>query len=99
MDRFGDPPAAVMGLINIALVRNFASGLGIYEIKQIADRLMLYIKSISCKAVEQVMRENKHRALLNAGNKPYISVKLEQNSKPLETLKKILLNYTAKLQK
>ncbi|MCR5636529.1 MAG: transcription-repair coupling factor [Clostridiales bacterium] len=90
VDRFGEPPYAVMGLINIALIRNFASGLGIYEIKQIADRLMLYIKNIKCGAVERIMRENKYRALLNAGNKPYISVKLEQNGKPLEMLKKIL---------
>ena len=32
IDRFGDPPPAVQGLIDIALLRNTASRLGITEV-------------------------------------------------------------------
>lgn len=35
IDRYGDIPKAVRGLINIALIRNVARLFGIYEIKQI----------------------------------------------------------------
>ena len=34
IDRFGEPPASVKGLIDVALIRNTAASLGIYEIKQ-----------------------------------------------------------------
>ncbi len=90
VDRFGEPPKSVMGLISIALIRNSASLLGISEIRQVTDRLMLYIKDIKCKAVEKIMRENRTRTLLNAGNKPYLAVKLFEGEKPIEILKKIL---------
>jgi transcription-repair coupling factor (superfamily II helicase) len=41
IDRFGEPPESVNGLIEIALLRNLASELGIYEIKQQNDVLHL----------------------------------------------------------
>ena len=44
IDRFGEPPAAVKGLIDIALLRNTASRLGITEIKQQGDALLIYKK-------------------------------------------------------
>ncbi len=34
IDRFGEPPAAVCGLIDVALLRNMAADQGFFEIKQ-----------------------------------------------------------------
>ena len=90
IDRFGDPPKAVLGLIDVASVRNSAANLGIYEIKQITDTIMLYISDIKCKAIQKIMSENKIKALLNAGNKPYISIKIPKEQNSLQILKKIL---------
>ena len=40
IDRFGDPPQAVQGLIEVALLRNIAASLGIYEISQKNDMIV-----------------------------------------------------------
>ena len=42
IDRFGDPPDAVKGLVDVALVRNTASQMGIREISQRGDAVLLY---------------------------------------------------------
>ena len=42
IDRFGEPPASVKGLLDIALLRNTASRLGITEVKQQGDSLLIY---------------------------------------------------------
>lgn len=40
IDRFGEPPQAVQGLIDVALLRNIAASLGIYEISQKNDMIV-----------------------------------------------------------
>lgn len=86
-DRFGKIPTAVMGLIDIALIRNIAFNLGIYEIKQNENSLLLYIKDIKCKAVEKIVKNMTGQAMLNAGNKPYISVRFPKGMNILDALK------------
>ena len=49
IDRFGEPPAAVKGLIDIALLRNTASRLGITEIKQVGRRPLIYKKKFDMR--------------------------------------------------
>ena len=90
IDRFGDPPESVNGLIEIALLRNLASQLGIYEIKQQNDVLLLYKKQIDMKQVGALVSALRSRVMLNAGAKPYISVKIEPGATPLDTLTEIL---------
>lgn len=90
IDRFGDPPESVNGLIEIALLRNLASQLGIYEIKQQNDVLLLYKKQIDMKQVSALISALHSRVMLNAGAKPYISVKIEPGATPLDTLTEIL---------
>lgn len=46
IDRFGEPPAAVQGLIDVALLRNMAAAVGIYEVKQQQETLLLYQKKL-----------------------------------------------------
>ncbi len=84
IDRFGEPPASVNGLIEIALLRNQASGLGITEVKQQGEVLLFYKSSIDMKQVSALVSRLKKRVMINAGAKPYISVKIEQS--PLQTL-------------
>jgi transcription-repair coupling factor (superfamily II helicase) len=90
IDRFGEPPASVNGLIEIALLRNLASQLGIYEIKQQNDVLLLYKNRIDMKQVGALISALRSRVMLNAGAKPYISVKILPGATPLETLTEVL---------
>ena len=89
LDRYGDVPSSVMGLIDIALVRNRAAAMGVYEIRQNTDTLMLYLSDIRRKEVPELIGRLPGRAMLSAGGKPYIAVRTQKSEKPLELLKTI----------
>ena len=86
-DRFGKPPVSVQGLIDIALLRNMASQIGIFEVKQRDDYIMLYREPMNMEFLEPLIKILKGRVKLSAGNKPYVSVKVTGKETPLQTLK------------
>ena len=87
LDRYGDVPPSVMGLIDIALVRNRAAEMGIYEIRQNDSSLMLYLSDIRRKEIPELIGRLPGRAMLSAGAKPYIAVRTQKSDKPLDLLK------------
>lgn len=89
IDRFGTIPQAVLGLIDIAAIRNKANKMGIYEIKQNESTILLYVKDIKSESVSMLLSKFKGRSMLNAGNKPYVAVKFEKNTEPMNSLKEI----------
>jgi transcription-repair coupling factor (superfamily II helicase) len=90
IDRFGEPPASVNGLVQIALLRNRASGLGIREIKQQGDKLLLFRDGFDMKRVSALIVAMRGRVMVNAGTKPYISVKIPAGKEPLAVLEETL---------
>lgn len=90
IDRFGEPPESVKGLITVSLIRNSAMKHNIYEIKQRDDNLLLYCDSIDAQAVSLLAKAMKGRILVNASSKPYISVKIVKGEKPLDTLRLVM---------
>lgn len=78
IDRFGDPPAAVKGLINIALVRSKAQQLGILEIKQQPEHLLLYVRQLKSESVAEIISKFNGRAMLSAGKRPYIAIRIRK---------------------
>ena len=90
IDRFGDIPKAVNGLINIALVRSKAEKLGIYEIKQQKDSLLIFVKQLKSEAVADIIGRFSGRAMLNAGSKPHISIKMQKGETSESLLKRII---------
>ncbi|QNK39711.1 transcription-repair coupling factor [Caproicibacter fermentans] len=90
IDRFGEPPASVNGLIDIALLRNVASRLGIREVRQQESSIFLYSDRIDMKKVGALVSALRGRVLLNAGAKPYVSVKIVPDETPLQTLSQAL---------
>lgn len=90
IDRYGDPPPCVEGLIRVALLRNTAISQGIYEIGQKGDCVLLYSENINMKKVSVLGKEMKGRILVGAGKKPYISVKSSEDMPPVEALAKAL---------
>ena len=89
-DRFGEPPKSVFGLIDIALIRNKANSMGIYEIRQNKSEIMLYVREIKSPAVADLLISLNGKAKLNAGIKPFVSVNCESNQSPVELLKTAL---------
>lgn len=90
IDRFGDPPQSVKGLVDVALIRNAAAALGIREISQRADRILLYPETFNVEMASSLASRMNGRILVNAGAKPYIAIKLSKGQKPLDAIREIL---------
>lgn len=88
-DRFGAPPEAICGLVEIALLRNIASKIGVYEITQRNGSVLFYMNEPDIKYVVALNKEMKGRVLLSAAKKAYIAVKLDYESS-LETVQQTL---------
>ncbi len=87
LDRFGEPPKAVHGLIDIALIRGLAATSGFKEIKQNEHSLLLYPSELNMEAVSRMVQALRGRVLFSAGKEPYVSVRLKKGETILETLK------------
>lgn len=89
-DRFGAPPSAVWGLIEIALLRNSAIALNITDVVQRNGSLLFYSPEVDIKTVAILNAFMKGRVTLSAGKRPYIAVKLTPEESNLETLSETL---------
>ena len=90
IDRFGEPPEAVQGLIDVALLRNMAAGVGVMEVKQQGDSLLLYPRVLDMQVGSRLTAALKGRVMISAGKKPYYAVKIKKGLSPLDTLREAL---------
>ncbi|MEE0947062.1 MAG: transcription-repair coupling factor [Acutalibacteraceae bacterium] len=78
-DRFGEPPRSVMGLIDIALLRNKSIASGIYEIARDKDSVMLRFNNFTQEVFLKLGAVFGDRLrLLNSVSVTTISVKLKK---------------------
>jgi transcription-repair coupling factor (superfamily II helicase) len=90
IDRFGEPPQAVKSLVDVALLRNTAAQLGIKEISQRAQVIMLFTDNLDLRAVSGLVARLRGRVMVSAGQKPYISVKLKPEQTPVDAIRETL---------
>jgi len=89
IDRYGDPPKAIQGLITVALTRNMAGAAGVKEITQRKDVLMIYVKTATVEQVQALVAEYKGRVSVNgSSDKPYIAVKLAPKDKAVDVMQR-----------
>ncbi len=88
-DRFGEIPEAVKGLVDIALIRNIANSLGVYEIRQNESSLLLYVKSVQSEGTGVILKSLRGQAALNAGSKPFVTVKFPKDMDVVTALKAV----------
>lgn len=89
IDRYGDPPKAIQGLITVALTRNLAGKAGIKEITQRKDVLMIYVSSATMEQIQALVAEFKGRVSVNGSSeKPYIAIKLTPADKPVDVMQR-----------
>lgn len=91
IDRYGEPPESVLGLVEVSLLRNTAASIGIHEIGQNGENLLLYSNDINIKAVSRLSQLMKGQILVSAGAKPYISVKVPPTKDNISVLKDALI--------
>lgn len=90
IDRFGEPPKAVLGLIDIALIRNRAISMGITEVNDKHGNIVLYFSEFSLEKIRPLMEKLKQRVLISAGEKSYVTIRTKKNENLLDSLKAIL---------
>ena len=90
IDRYGDPPPSVSDLVNVSLVRVQAAAVGVYEVTQKKDTLLLQVETLDVGMIRGLLIAFNGRVTAGAGTKPYLSVVLQPDEKPLELLQSIL---------
>jgi len=92
IDRFGEPPVAVQGLVDVALLRNMAAAVGIREIKQQQQSLLLYCDKLDVAVGGRLTAALPGRVMISAGSKPYFAVKIDRTGgkDALDTLREAL---------
>ena len=89
IDRFGEPPSSVQGLIDVALLRNMAASLGFFEVKQQGSSILLYPHQIQMEHMKKLTQAMPGKVLLNGSSKPYLSIRLPEGRAPLEILQQV----------
>ncbi len=84
----------MQGLIDVALLRNTAAALGIREIREQQNSLLLYPERFSMELGMQLSAAPslKGRVLISAGGKPYYAVRIDRTGGKdgLDTLREVL---------
>jgi transcription-repair coupling factor (superfamily II helicase) len=89
IDRYGDPPKSVMGLIKVALLKNTAADNGIYEITQRGNSLILFTRAVS-KEILKKLSVLRGRVTANASVKPYYTVRVLNGQTALQALEEVM---------
>ncbi len=90
IDRYGDVPPSVSGLIDVSLARVTAARVGVYEVGQKGENLILYSDRLNPQKLRPLLTDLTGRITLNASAKPYLSVRVKTGEKPLDILRMTL---------
>jgi transcription-repair coupling factor (superfamily II helicase) len=86
IDRYGDPPKSVVGLIDVSLLRNKAAHLGITEISQRNGAMYFYTEYVSTDQIAALQKAYKGRIAFNGAGKSYVSVKISPKTLPFDMM-------------
>ncbi|MBQ3087064.1 MAG: transcription-repair coupling factor [Clostridia bacterium] len=98
IDRFGEPPASVLGLIKVALLKNACADKGIFEIAQRGDSMLLYVEKIDKNVLSVLATQLRGRVMASATQRPYYTVKLQSGETALDCLEKVVAALTSVAQ-
>ncbi len=90
IDRYGDPPKSVLGLIEVARLRNMAAAADIVEITQMKNELLFYLGKFDMKKIAAVSKLYGKRMMLDTTDKGHIRITLEKDEKPLDALRAVI---------
>ena len=88
-DRFGEPPKAVMGLIEISLLRSRASKAGITEITGTPTTTVLHTEKIDMEIAAKLADEFKSAFTLSSSGAPAYIIRLVGGIKPQEVVSRL----------
>lgn len=89
IDRYGDPPKSIMGLITVSLVRSMASAAGVNEITQKGGKIVIMIRSMCIKQLQALAGVYDDRVTVSSGETgAIIAIKPRKSDKIIDILKK-----------
>jgi transcription-repair coupling factor (superfamily II helicase) len=90
IDRYGEPPKSVVGLIDVSLLRNKAAHMGITEISQKNGAMYFYTEYLSTNQIAGLSASYKGRITFNGAGKSYVSVKISPKIRPFDMMKEVV---------
>ncbi|MGN0650798.1 MAG: transcription-repair coupling factor [Oscillospiraceae bacterium] len=90
IDRYGDPPPSVQGLVDVALFRNMAAGVNVVEITQSGDVISFFVAKFDKPRLAAVAEEYGSRLQIQTAGKQRLEIKLDKNEKPLNVMRKVI---------
>ena len=90
IDRYGEPPKSVTGLLKVAMLRNTAIELGITEITQRNGCLVFYTVLVTAQQLLDLSDSFNGRVSFTEIKKPNVSVRIEKNENPVKLMEKVL---------
>lgn len=87
IDRYGEPPKSVVGLIEVSLLRNKAAHLGITEISQRNAQMYFYTQYLTIEQIQALSAAYKGKITFNGSGKSYVSVKIDPKKRPFDMMK------------
>ncbi len=92
IDRYGDPPKSVLGLIDVARLRNTASAVNITEITQVGDLLKFFIQKFEMHRIAAVSEKMGNKLKLETTGRPCIAIKLAKSDKPIDIMRTVIMS-------
>lgn len=90
IDRYGEPPESVIGLIEISLLRNKAGHLGITEISQKNGSMYFYTEYLSIEQITALSIKYKGKITFNGSGKSYVSIKVPPEIKAFDMIRETI---------
>lgn len=90
IDRYGEPPKSVVGLIDVSLLRNKAAHLGITEITQRNGAMYFYTEYMNMNQINGLSAAYKGKLTFDSTAKSYVSVKINPKILPFDMMREIV---------
>ena len=90
IDRYGELPESVLGLIDVARLRNMAAASGISEISQIGDDLVFYVSKFDMAKLSAVTKAVGKKMRLETVGKARMLVSVSKGESALDVMKTVI---------
>ena len=90
IDRYGDPPKSVLGLVEVARLRNMAGASNIVEITQQKNDLIFYMSKFDMKKLAALSDVCGNRMRLEPTGRAHVKVTLDKGEKPLDAMRTVI---------
>ncbi|MDD6275355.1 MAG: transcription-repair coupling factor [Clostridia bacterium] len=90
IDRYGEPPESVQGLITVSLLRNTAMEQGVYEIGKSGTGVKLFIDGLDMNKISMLAKYLPGKITVSAAGKPHIAIKINPGENQLAVIRKAL---------